>query len=159
MTLPPAAELDATLFFGRDGLARKNLLQHWAQPEESHHWNDGIEPSLALFLGLRPATRLYLTVEVRPHLGPGLPRQDVTLYFNGFRLGFWRLERLDGFRLTTEIEPEFWFGREGGAWAKCTWHLPNSTAPSALAPTQDHRLLGLCFQSLALTLAPPRARP
>jgi hypothetical protein len=158
MRLPPAAELDATIFFGRNGLADKYLLQNWAQPEESHHWNDGIEPSLALFLATPPATRLFFSVEIRPHLGAGLPRQDVTLYFNGLRLGFWRLERLDGFRLTAEIEPEHWLPREGGAWAKCTWHLPYSTAPSALAKTQDHRLLGLCFQSLALTLAPPRPR-
>ncbi len=34
--------------------------------------------------------------------------------------------------------------------ASLVLHLPNSTKPSALARTPDHRQLGLCFQSMML---------
>jgi len=158
MSLTIAAETGTTLYFGRNGQAGKTLLEGWAHPEEHHHWNDGFEASLDVRLAIPPSAALQLTVEVRPHLGPGLTRQDVTLYFNGFRLGFWRLERLDGYTLSAEIEPEFWLKRDGIAWGKCTWHLPNSTMPSTLARTEDNRLLGLCFQSFGLGPLPLKGR-
>jgi hypothetical protein len=97
-----------------------------------------------------PEAPCTLNVEVRPYLVTGLARQDVTLYFNGYRLGFWRLERDQGAHLQAVIEPEFWFNRARGAVGTCTWHLPNSTRPSSLSPVQDHRLLGICFQSMTL---------
>ena len=142
--------LNTTRFFGLGDLGGHNLLDGWAIPEANHNWNDGYEASLALTLSEPPETACILTMEVRPYLVAGLAQQDVTLFFNGHRLGFWRLDRDGGYHLASTIEPEFWLNRPHGASGTCTWHLPNSTRPSALSPVQDHRLLGLCFQSMTL---------
>jgi len=151
---PLVMEPGVTRFFGLGDIAGKSLLEGWASPEQNHNWNDGIETSLGVLLPVVPETACVLDVEARPHLAEGLPMQEATLYLNGFRLGYWRLDRLDGFRLTAVIEPEFWLKRQGGGYAKCTWHLPNSTRPSALTQTQDNRLLGICFQSIVVNRVP-----
>jgi len=150
-------KLGITRFFGLGDLGGHNLLDGWALPEANHNWNDGYDAALALHLTTPPETACILTVGVRPYLVAGLAHQDVTLFFNGYRLGFWRLDRDEESQLSSTIEPEFWLNRVPGAAGTCTWHLPNSTRPSALSPVQDHRLLGLCFQSM--TLAPRRLPP
>jgi hypothetical protein len=147
-------KLGITRFFGLGDLGGHNLLDGWAMPEANHNWNDGYDTSLSLHLPEPPDAPCILTVEVRPYLVTGLAHQDVTLFFNGHRLGFWRLDKDESTQLTSVIEPEFWLHRGAGATGTCTWHLPHSTRPSALSPVQDHRLLGLCF--LSLTLAPRR---
>lgn len=152
------ADLGLTFFFGRGGMTEKNLLDGWALPEENHNWNDGFEASLAVALPALPDTTCILQTEVRPHLGAGVTRQDVTLYFNGYRLGFWRLDSLEAGRLEAEIEPEYWLKRSGGVFGKCTWHLPDSIRPREIANTQDDRLLGLCFRSITIARKTPNLR-
>jgi hypothetical protein len=153
-----SAELGITRYFGLGDISGKSLLHGWAVPEETHNWNDGYDTSLTISLPNPPETVCVLTIEGRPHLAPGLSRQDITLFFNGRRLGFWRLDRLEGFHLAAEIEPEFWLMRQRGVFGKCIWHLPDSTRPSAISGIQDDRLLGLCFQSITIGRKTPKPR-
>jgi hypothetical protein len=148
-------ELSLVQFFGIGSADALGLKEGWAWPEENHIWNDGYEATLNISLPAVPNAVYKLIFEARPHLAPGLERQDVTLYFNGHRVGFWRLEESGGVTLEADIEPEFWFKRQGVAVGKCTWHLPNSTKPSDIKETQDNRLLGLCFQSMMIARKNP----
>jgi len=148
---PLVAEFGITRFFGLGDIAGRNLASGWAVPEEKHNWNDGLEASLTLTISETPTAPCVLSIEARPHLAPGLDHQDVTFYFNGYRIGFWRLNHLSGVILEAEIEPEFWLTRGSGAFARCNWHLPDSVIPSEVTSIRDDRQLGLCFQSMTLT--------
>ncbi len=166
MTVVPAAgapgtppnELGVPCYFGRRGLAQPHLLNGWASAEDSHHWNDGLDAALALSLVTMPAQRLHLRVEGRPYLSPRVPRQDITLFFNGARLGFWRIDRLDGALLEAAIEPEHWFGRADAAYGICVFHIPESRRPRDIGEAADDRQLGFCFQSFTLVAPVPKLR-
>jgi hypothetical protein len=151
-------ELGLTRFFGAADLGAANLSHGWASPEPAHNWNEGFDASLILKLETPPEQVCLLTIEAKPHLAAQLTRQDVTFYFNGLRLGFWRLETPALAALEVEIEPEYWLKRAGETLGRCTWHLPDSTRPSDISDQQDERLLGLCFQTLTLSRRPAPRR-
>jgi len=150
MTSEDFDELGVTRFFGRGDIGARNLLSGWAEAEDNHNWNDGPEAALVMTLRQRPEESCLLSVEGRPFLAPGVPRQDVTLFVNGFRVAFWRLGAGETVILEAEIEPEMWLIRRGGALARCAWHLPDSTRPRDISGVQDQRQLGFCFQSMTL---------
>jgi hypothetical protein len=149
-------ELGVTRYFGRGDMSGKNLLSGWAEPETNHNWNEGPEAILLLRLPELPEEPCTLAIEGRPYIATGLPRQDITLFVNGYRISFWRLLSADRIRLEAEIEPEMWLNRRGGALARCVWHLPDSTRPIDISDAQDERQIGFCFQSLLLQPRRPR---
>jgi hypothetical protein len=143
-------EPGVTRYFGLGDIGGKNLVSGWAAPEANHNWNDGYEATLLIALKERPETTCRLSIEGRAYIAVGLPRQDVLLYVNGFRAGFWRLTNIERCALEAEIEPEFWLNRRGGAVAKCVFHLPDSARPIDITDIQDHRRIGFCFQSMTV---------
>jgi hypothetical protein len=151
-------EPGVTRFFGLGDIAAKSLLSGWAAPEDNHNWNDGLDAALLISLRQRPDDTHVLAVEGRPFITAGLGRQDVTLFVNGFRVGFWRLTDGANCRLEAELEPEVWMIRRGVAVAKCVFHLPDSTRPSDISSVQDHRQIGFCFQSLTIQPRRPFVR-
>ncbi|HQT46001.1 MAG TPA: hypothetical protein PLY97_02165 [Acidocella sp.] len=148
-TQPFLRRAGVTKNFGSGG-DMAELGDGWAWPEDNQNWNDGYEASLKIALPSAPENPCTLLLEALPHLASGVAYQDVTFYFNGFRLGFWRLDTANSQVLEVIIEPELWFKRYGGGLGICTWHLPNSTKPSDISNSQDQRRLGLCFQSLTI---------
>ena len=142
-------ELGVGRLFGEGDLGRHGLLSGWAAPEEGHVWNDGPEAVLRLRTS-RPRAPCTLSFEGEPFLGKGCTRQDVVLYLNGFRVGFWRLAEPRTYRLAATIEPEHLFERDGAAVARCVWHLPDSVRPATLGRGTDTRELGFCFRTLTL---------
>jgi len=154
----PPNELGVPCYFGRKGLAQQHLLQGWASAEDTHHWNDGLDASLALSLATPPTQRLHLRVEGRPYLSARVPRQEITLYFNGARLGFWRFDRLEGALMEAVIEPEHWFSRADAAYGLCVFHIPESRRPHDIGEAADDRQLGFCFQSFTLAAPVPKLR-
>jgi hypothetical protein len=145
------AELDVIRYFGLGLNNSLHLGEGWAAPEENQNWNDGFEASFEVVLPAEPDTACLVTLDVVPNLMSGIERQDVTFYFNGLRLGFWRIEEPDQCSITVEVEPEFWLKRHGGVLGKCTFHLPNSVRPCDISNSQDQRRLGLCFQAMRIT--------
>jgi len=154
----PPIELGVPCYFGRKGLARQHLLTGWAAAENTHHWNDGFEAALGLLLEAPPASRLHLRVDGRPYLSTSVLQQDITVYFNGFRLGFWRMDRADGALMEATIEPEFWFNRGTAVSGTCMFHLPDSRRPRDIGEAADDRRLGFCFQSFTVAAPVPKLR-
>jgi hypothetical protein len=151
----PDFELGVTRFFGRSGLNDRYFDSGWAAPEENHSWNDGIDASLLVALKSRPAQACALKIRGVPYLTNSIHSQDITLYANGYRAGFWRIDSRQTHLLVAEIAPEFWVERNGKGVAKFVWHIPGSAKPSDSSGVNDKRQLGFCFQDITLDTWPP----
>lgn len=146
-----------TRAFGLGDLSTQALLSGWAVPEENHVWNDGIDASFVVWMKTLPSRKLLMKIEGVPYAPQDGTHQDITLYFNGYRVAFWRLYGMDKTFLEVEIEPEYWLARLGGAYAKCVWHLPTSLRPSDVTGADDKRQIGFCFQALTFAEMPDGA--
>jgi hypothetical protein len=143
-------EMGATRLFGNFDLAGAALLSGWSTPEDPHIWNDGPESMLQIVV--EPVRRvLRLAIEGIPFIGGACGAQDVTLYVNGARVGFWRMRESKSHILSAAIEPEHIRDRNGKSVMICAWHLPNSARPVDLGLGKDTRELGFCFQSITLS--------
>jgi len=150
----PDFELGVTRFFGQGDLNARYFERGWALPEENHSWNDGIDASLIISLKSCPTQTCSLKIRGIPYLTENIQSQDMTLYVNGHRAGFWRLDTRQTYLLVAEIAPEFWFDRNGKGLAKCVWHTPGSAKPSETCGISDQRQLGFCFQEITLEIWP-----
>jgi hypothetical protein len=139
--------------FGSADIGRQGLGHGWSAPEDAHCWNDGPEVKLTL-AAARPDFRCVLVVEGTPLVGAARAAQDMTLYVNGWRLGFWRLTDASSVQLETMIDPGHWqiHGLEG--LLDIAFHLPGSLRLSTVEPHGDDRELGFCFRTLALLPVP-----
>jgi hypothetical protein len=142
-------EIGATRLFGNLDLGTAGLISGWSAPEDPHIWNDG--PEAVMQIVTSPVRRtLRLTVEATPFISGSVTSQDVTLYVDGFRIGFWRLRESKSYLLSSTIEPEQIFERDGKALLTCVFHLPKSAKPVDVGAGKDGRELGLCFRSITL---------
>ncbi len=146
-------DLGVSRLFGHGDLGDEGMVSGWAVPEDNHNWNDGIEASFVLAVKAGGGV-LELVVEGVPLTGETCPSQDITLYANGFRVGFWCLNEGGPQRLTARIEPEqvFWRGKLG--YIKCVWVMPNSVRLSEIRDSTDTRQLAFCFRSILLRDVP-----
>lgn len=140
-------ELGVTRLFGDCDLGSTGLISGWATPEQAHCWNDGVDTTFE-FEVMETSGSFTLTFEAEPFLNERCPSQDVCLYVNGFRIGFWRLKEAQTYQLCAPIEREQLFDRAGMMTAKCVWHIPNSARPLDIGLGADIRELGLCFRSM-----------
>jgi hypothetical protein len=146
----PDFDLGVTRFFGLGDLNSRYFDHGWATPEQNHSWNDGIDASLLISLKSRPTQTCALQIRGMPYLTDKIQKQDMTLYVNGYRAAFWRLDARQTYLLVAEIAPEFWVERNGKGFAKCVWHIPGSAIPSETAAVNDKRQLGFCFLEITL---------
>jgi hypothetical protein len=135
--------------FGTCDIGDYGLGQGWAPPEPSHIWNDGPDATLHLLLRGEPR-RAKLSIDGMPFIRPGQPRQEITLYVNGFRLGFWRLLEPKIGTLSAMIAPEQMFMRGENCVLDCTFHIPTCARPMDLGEGGDRRELGFCFQTVVV---------
>ena len=143
-------EMGATRLFGNFDLAGADLVSGWSSPEDPHIWNDG--PESVLQIVTEPAKRaLRLSIEGIPFIGGTCTSQDITLYVNGARVGFWRLHESKSHVLSATIEPEQMLERNGKTVLICAWHLPGSARPVDMGLGKDTRALGFCFRSATLS--------
>jgi hypothetical protein len=142
-------EIGLVRCFGVAEINLAGLVSGWAAPEDGHSWNDGPEVVLAV-RAQRPRGRTILAIEGVPLIVPACPKQDITLYINGWRLGFWRLTQANSVRLQVLVEPTHWHGHGADGLLVATWHLPDSLRLSTLTSDGDDRELGFCFRTLAL---------
>lgn len=146
-------EVGVARTFGVGDVSGNMLLSGWASAEDNHVWNDGSEASFVVTMQAMPTEKVMLKVRGLPFIAEDLKSQDITLYFNGYRVGFWRLYAMDKTQLLADIEPEYWLARGGGAYGKCVWHLPGSKRPSEVTGADDQREIGFCFQSIEISEA------
>jgi len=125
------------------------LVAGWSLPEEAHAWNDGLLTTLNLSLE-KPSAPCTLVFEGQPFVNASCSSQDLTLYVNGFFIGFWRLTEPRDYRLTASLHPEHFLERDGHAVASFCWMLPQSTRPADIGLAADDRQLGFCFRTFLL---------
>ena len=143
-------DLGTTRIFGECDLGSAGLVSGWAEPEEGHTWNDGVEAVFQVF-ATRPASRCRISFEGEPFLSRACRHQDVALYVNGYHLASWRLNEARTYSLEAVIEPEQLFVRGNRVVARCVWCLPDSTRPADAGDGSDTRELGFCFRSVTIT--------
>ena len=139
--------------FGTGDLGTAGQGAGWAAPEAAHCWNDGPEAALQL-VTQRPDFRCVLVVVGAPLVATAARRQDVTLYGNGWRLGFWRLTQAVPVQLQAVIDPSQWRLDGKDATLDLAFHLPGSLRLSSVQADGDDRELGFCFHTLAIFPAP-----
>jgi len=142
-------EPGVTRLFGEADIATQGLISGWSDPEEGHNWNDGPE-AICVLSTKPPVTRLLLVLMGEPYVNRARPLQDVTLFGNGYRLGYWRLSVRAETALMVALEPEWWLTRGPRAILRLHVHVPNSIRPKDINDGPDGRELALCCRSICL---------
>jgi hypothetical protein len=143
-------EMGTTRLFGNFDLAGVDLVSGWSHPEDPHIWNDG--PESVLQIVTEPVKgALRISIEGIPFISGSCTFQNITLYVNGARVGFWRLREPKSHVLSATIEPEQILERHGKSILTCAWHLPSSARPVDMGLGKDTRELGFCFRSITLS--------
>jgi hypothetical protein len=142
-------EFGVTRLFGLGDIGTNGLVSGWAIPEDSHVWNNGPEAILTLETDV-PSRAYTITVDGGPFITPRQPLQEITLYANGWRIGFWRFREGGAQVMVASIAPEQFFVRGDKALLNCVWHIPYSVRPSDLGLSGDGRELGFVFRSLTI---------
>jgi hypothetical protein len=143
---------DVTRVFGWADINESGLVRGWATPEDSHTWNNGTDAELDLAVQ-QVSGAMTMTITGHPFVKPKHPHQSITIYANGYRLGFWRLKTEEVAYLTVVVQPEHWFRRGGHFVLNVVFSMPDSIVPSELGIGLDMREIGFCFNSIKLSPA------
>ena len=143
-------ELNVIRFFGAGDIGSSRLLFGWAKPEENHNWNDGFDVGYMLNLSSPPKQTCRIRVEGRAYTHQDVPCQEMTMYVNGLRLGWWSISDPAPQVLDVIVEPEQWLVRDNMALARIAWYIPTSVRPCDLSVDGDERQLGFCFHSITV---------
>jgi len=146
-------DLGVVRCFGDGDLGLSGQVSGWAAPEDAHCWNDGPEAVLQV-VAQQPEFRCVLVIGGAALVNKLCPRQDMTVFVNGYRLGFWRLMDAQPVQLEVMIEPGQWHARGKDATLSLAFHMPGSLRLSTVQPHGDDRELGFCFHTIALFPAP-----
>ncbi len=128
------------------------LARGWSHAEEAHIWNDGYDVEL-LIAARPPRMPVVIRVGGEPYITQTHKFQDMTLFANGFRLGFWHHSYRDSVTMSAVVEPEQWIVRKANGLLRMVWHIPTSIKPSEIGEGRDDRLLGFCFRSIEISEA------
>lgn len=139
--------------FGAADIGTRGQIDGWAEPEDGHVWNNGLEATLLIGVPAR-SPRLLLSIAGEPYVTRIRPAQEVTLFGNGLRIGFWRLSQRREVTLSVPLEPEWWLRRGRLALMQLGFHLPLSMRPRDAADGPDEREIGLCLRSICLRPLP-----
>lgn len=96
-----------------------------------------------------------LEIQAEPYVTRQNPVQELTLYANGARAGFWRFSKREVIRFSACIDPMWWREQGDRSVLRLVFHMPQSVAPNDIGDGQDMRQLGFSFRSL--TLIPTRS--
>jgi len=148
-TVLQISEIGVVRQFGVLDIGDAGLVSGWSTPEEAQTWNNGHEAILECSV---PYLSEGCRVEVAgmPFFCEGTSHQDVYLYINGFRIGFWRLDRYVQHTLTAMVEPEQIFLRGDHSVLKCVWFFPDAVRPADRGLGADQRQLAFCFNSFTV---------
>jgi hypothetical protein len=143
-------EIDSINNFGVLDLEVNGLTAGWSAPEVGHTWNDGRE---AIFeCGVKGLTGgCVVEFSGTPFLHGGVDHQEIYLYINGFRMGYWRLTESKDYALTVKLEAEQLFRRGEFSTMKCVWFFPGAVKPVDMGINADSRALAFCFRSITIS--------
>ncbi len=139
-----------TRLFGAIDIKSEGLVAGWSEPESGHTWNDGYDAVADLELESE-SRKLKLVIEGIPFISDEVRKQDLTIFVNGIRVGFWRFSSPE--RVVVEAPLPWTTGLGKGLGEnklRLTFHLPDSVSPSELGKGDDIRRLGFCFYNITL---------
>lgn len=136
--------------FGVEDIGETGMLSGWAGAEPGHAWNDGVDATLLVATRRQPGP-VELVFSVEPYVTRQNPSQELTLYANGARAGYWRLGRREVVSLSAWIDPGWWREVAERAVLRLVFHMPQSVSPAELGECQDFRRLGLSFRDIAIS--------
>jgi hypothetical protein len=142
-------EVDMPRQFGSADLRTAGMVSGWAEPEEGHNWNNGKETAYGIATEA-PVPRLTLEIVGQPYITQLRPAQEMTVYGNGFRLGYKRMSSQGDVLLSILLLPQWWFVEGHRATMHLVFHLPLSIRPKDVGDSEDGRELAFAFQSLCL---------
>jgi hypothetical protein len=133
------------ILFGRAGNAVPLQESGWSeQSDQQSTWTDGPEAQLG-FRTLPPPADILLSFAAAPFLQPGtIEQQDVTVFFNYFRVGYFEIDRFA--EQSILLPRELFIMRV----ARLCFHLSSCASPRKLGLGMDVRRLGLAFQWIIL---------
>ena len=134
---------------GVEEIADAGMVSGWATSEPGHAWNDGVDATLLVATRHRPGP-CDLVIEAEPYITRQNPVQDITIFANGARVGFWRVSQRQVVRMTAWIDPQGWRETHDRAALRLVFHMPQSVSPSELGECNDLRQLGFSFRSIVL---------
>jgi hypothetical protein len=138
-----------TRAFGPEDIGEAGLLSGWAAAEAGHAWNDGADATLLIATRPKPGA-FELEIEAEPYITRQNPTQELTLFANGARAGFWRISNRDVTRMTAWIDPMWWREHHERAVLRLVLHMPQSVSPRDLGDGEDLRQLGFSFRRIGL---------
>ena len=138
--------------FGAEDIGETGMVQGWAGVEPGHAWNDGVDAVLLVGTRLEPGP-VELEIEVEPYVTRQNPVQELTLYVNGARAGYWRMSARVVTALTAWIDPGWWRVVNDRAVLRLVFHMPQAISPAELGECDDLRQLAASFRSVQLRAA------
>jgi hypothetical protein len=144
--------LGRVLTFSEKDIPSHALTKGWAKAEGGSRWTDGICAEMKLHVLTSQLTHMQLSLSALPFLvRDKLPTQFVQLFGNGRLLNTTVLSKPSFENMACEIEPEYWFERNGYAHIILTWVIPNCRPANSLTDVSDVRQLGICFSSFCIS--------
>lgn len=142
----PLYRLGALMAFAPGEAGIGLLAGGWSEPDPAGFvWSDGPEADLVFSVAV-PARDAVCTLDLMPFRAmDSLPRQQVEIFFNHFRMGY---AELDAGRqeVSVYLPRETFLLRT----AILTLHIPTARSPAELALSPDRRRLGVALWSFKI---------
>ena len=142
----------ASRAFGAEDIAATGLLAGWSDVEPGHGWNNGIDATLLIATRPSPGP-MELAISLEPYVTRQNPFQELTLYANGARAGYWQFSRREVETITAWIDPFWWRTHHDRAVLRLVLHMPQAVCPREIGDGEDMRKLAFSFRSIALQVS------
>ncbi len=139
--------------FGAEDIAETGMLAGWSDVEAGHAWHNGIDATLLVATRQRPGPA-ELEIGLEPYVTRQNPMQEMTLYANGARAGYWQFDRREVVRVNAWIDPGWWREVHERAVLRLVMHMPQAVCPREIGDGEDMRRLAFSFRTI--TLLPSR---
>lgn len=135
--------------FGPEDIGATGMLAGWSDVEPGHAWNNGIDATL-IVAAVEPPGPAELEISLEPYVTRQNPMQELTLYANGARAGYWQFSQREVTRIAAWIDPFWWRARHDCAVLRLVLHMPQAVCPREIGDGQDMRRLAFSFRSIIL---------
>jgi hypothetical protein len=139
----------ASRLFGAEDIGETGMLAGWSDVEPGHAWNNGIDATLLVATRPTPGPA-ELVISLEPYVTRQNPFQELTLYANGARAGFWQFSRREVESISAWIDPFWWRELHDRAVLRLVLHMPQAVCPREIGDGEDMRKLAFSFRSITL---------
>lgn len=130
--------------FSINGEGGKYLRRGWSEQEASHIWSNAERAQLKFRLSDKVNHSLKLKLYANGFPADGRDPQNVNIYANGEKIGFWQVLNLAWYEITI---PKNKIVNET---LDITFEISNPTAPCEVSDSKDCRKLGIAVKELVI---------